>query len=101
MKLYRALLVFAVFAATASSNSDRLRVFISDLHFGVGKDIATGKWNNLEDARWAPEFSSFLHAIDRVGGGATDLVLNGDTFELWQSTQKDCVYPDAAHQDAD
>ena len=36
------------------------------------------------------DFASFLRAIDEAGKGATDLVLNGDTFELWQSTTDDC-----------
>jgi Calcineurin-like phosphoesterase len=69
----------------------KMTVFISDLHFGVGKDSA-GKWHNYEDARWAPEFELFLSEVNRLGSGNTDLMLNGDTFELWQSVQKDCVY---------
>ena len=38
---------------------------------------------------------AFLRAIDEAGKGATDLVLNGDTFELWQSTTDDCRHRDA------
>jgi hypothetical protein len=71
----------------AVPGTDRLRVFISDTHFGVGK--VDGRWHNFEDARWAPEFAAFLAAMDRVGNGKTDLILNGDTFELWQSLDPD------------
>ncbi len=100
MKFARAFCFSLLAVASAMADSARLQVFISDLHFGVGKDPATGKWSNLEDARWAPEFSSFLQHIDAIGEGATDLVLNGDTFELWQSTEQDCIYPNRASQDA-
>jgi UDP-2,3-diacylglucosamine pyrophosphatase LpxH len=67
-------------------------VFISDLHMGVGR-LADGRWSNFEDFRWAPEFRAFLDEIDRAGKGATDLVIVGDAFELWQSTTDDCIYP--------
>src|SRR5262245_3532676 len=70
----------------------RLAVFISDLHVGVGR-MPTGEWSAFEDFRWEPEFRLFLERVDRDGGGRTDLVLNGDTFELWQSLSNDCVYP--------
>jgi UDP-2,3-diacylglucosamine pyrophosphatase LpxH len=36
----------------------------------------------------------FLQEANRQGGGATDLILNGDTFELWQSLEQDCIYSD-------
>ena len=88
----------AMAAAGVRASSSRLTVLISDTHFGVGHD-ADGKWNPMEDARWAPEFSAFLQEINREGKGATHLILNGDTFELWQSLKLDCIYPDAAHQD--
>lgn len=72
--------------------SDRLRIFISDTHFGVGK--VDGHWHNFEDARWAPEFAAFLDEMDRIGKGKADLILNGDTFELWQSLDpNDCTAP--------
>jgi len=72
----------------------RLTVFISDLHFGVGKDPSTGKWRNEEDFRWEKEFVLFLDKINAMGKGATDLVINGDAFELWQSLENDCRYDD-------
>ena len=40
-----------------------------------------------DDFRWGDEFKLFLDEVHHMGGGATDLVLNGDTFELWQSLQ--------------
>jgi len=98
-------ILYAVFASVIAASrahaaSERLTVLISDTHFGVGH-AASGKWDNLEDARWAPEFTAFLKEIDKQGKGAADLVINGDAFELWQSLAMDCIYPDAAHQDRD
>lgn len=79
---------------SAATSDGRLRVFISDLHFGVGRDPATMKWHKEEDFRWGEEFALFLKEINRKGNGLTDLILNGDTFELWQSLNKDCKYED-------
>ena len=70
----------------------RLAVFISDLHVGVGRTLA-GEWSAFEDFRWESEFRLFLERVDREGDGRSDLVLNGDTFELWQSLDNDCAYP--------
>ena len=77
--------------ASSQSGSPRLRVFISDLHMGVGRQ-SDGRWNNFEDFRWSDEFAAFLREVDHVGRGATDLILVGDAFELWQSTADDCIY---------
>ncbi len=85
------LLAFGVSEATARNL--RLTVVISDTHFGVGK-MPSGQWHPFEDARWAPEFKLFLEELNRIGKGETDLVFNGDTFELWQSLENDCTYPD-------
>jgi len=76
-----------------ASKSSPLTVVISDLHLGVGRDQQNPKlWHVMEDFRWEEEFKLFLKEIDRLGGGRTDLVLNGDTFELWQSLKEDCSY---------
>ena len=72
----------------------RLVVVLGDLHLGVGRESGGG-WHSTEDFRWADEFGLFLSAVDDEGQGATDLILNGDTFELWQSRERDCVYADA------
>lgn len=75
----------------------RTVIVVSDLHFGLGKASATA-WDPYEDFRWGAEWSDFLSRIDREGqegGGATDLVLNGDAFELWQSRTGDCQSRDA------
>ncbi|MEO8502358.1 MAG: hypothetical protein ABI609_00525 [Acidobacteriota bacterium] len=66
-----------------------MTVLMSDTHFGVGKNAA-GNWLATEDFRWSTELAAFLNAINVRGGGHTDLVLNGDTFELWQSLGGDC-----------
>jgi UDP-2,3-diacylglucosamine pyrophosphatase LpxH len=80
--------------APADGVVPRTTVLISDLHLGVGK-TAEGSWDPYEDFRWAPEFALFLEEINRHGGGATDLVLLGDSFELWQSRESDCADGDA------
>ena len=38
----------------------------------------------------------FLDALDAEGAGATDLVLNGDTFDLTRPVDAGCVYDDPA-----
>ena len=68
-------------------------VVLSDLHMGVGR-VATGGWHPSEDFRWAVELEQFLTTL-AAEPGATDLVLNGDTFELLQSDTAECVYADA------
>jgi hypothetical protein len=47
----------------------------------------------MEDFRWAAEFRLFLDAVHQMGAGAIDLVLNGDTFELWESLTDGCIDP--------
>ena len=88
-------------AVRADAGSPRTIVIISDLHLGVGKDPATGSWHAFEDFRWAPEFARFLAAVNEAGSGRTDLVLNGDTFELWQSLRDDCTVADVGCSEAD
>lgn len=78
----------------SQTSTSRFVVIASDLHFGVGKN-ASGEWLPAEDFRWQEDFAAFLRAIDEAGKGATDLVLNGDTFELLQSTTDDCRARDA------
>ena len=70
--------------------SKRTVVVISDTHFGVGH--RNGEWHPWEDFRWQTEFARFLAFIG--ANGSTDLVLNGDTFELWQSLSP-CASVDA------
>lgn len=72
----------------------RLTVLISDLHLGVGVDPKSHEWHALEDFRWQEEFALFLKAIDQKGKGGTDLIVNGDAFELWESMERDCSHPD-------
>ena len=83
-------LAAAAGAAQPAGDTQRLTAVIADLHMGLGRDAA-GAWLASEDFRWADEFERFLEALDAEGGGATDLILNGDTFELASST---CVYDD-------
>ncbi len=71
----------------------RLTVVLGDLHMGIGRD-ASGAWDPREDFRWAEDLAAFLKVIDAQGRGATDLIFNGDTFELLQDVQKGCAYDD-------
>lgn len=75
--------------ASAPPGSDRLRIFIGDTHFGPGK--VNGQWHPYEDFRWPEEYALFLAEMKRQGNGNADLILNGDTFELWQTLEKDCL----------
>jgi UDP-2,3-diacylglucosamine pyrophosphatase LpxH len=79
----------ALDCAIPSVAESRLTVVLSDTHFGVGHR-ADGQWHPFEDFRWLDDFKKFLDEVDTRGKGATDLVLNGDTFELWQSAETDC-----------
>ena len=56
-------------------------VVLGDLHMGVGRE-SSGEWHPTEDFRWAEEFRLFLEALNDETDDATDLILNGDTFEL-------------------
>src|SRR5437870_8520678 len=74
---------------------ERLIVFISDLHMGVGKvklqnEPGNETWSRLEDFRWSPEFKEFLGYIGNESGDNTTLVILGDALELWQSSQGTC-----------
>ena len=74
----------------------RQTIFLSDLHLGEGTESETGDWLALEDARWGDDFKLFLETIKNKGNTATDLVLNGDIFELWQSTTPGCSLSNSA-----
>jgi UDP-2,3-diacylglucosamine pyrophosphatase LpxH len=60
-----------------------MMVFISDLHWGMGKDTA-GNWDPTEDFRWPKALSGFLDFISARGADRVDLVIAGDLLELWQ-----------------
>ena len=81
--------------AAQDAGSRRLVAVIADLHLGAGHDQA-GEWRYGEDFRWAGELVRFLDALDAEGVGATDLVLNGDTFDLTRPADAGCVYDDPA-----
>ena len=69
-------------------------VVMGDLRLGEGR-VADGAWSAYEDFRWAEDLQGFL-AVLAEEGGPTDLVLNGDTFELLQASDGACVYDDPA-----
>ena len=54
---------------------------------GVGRTGST--WHPYEDFRWTDDFAALLKAVDAEGRSAVDLVFNGDTFELTESTLED------------
>ncbi len=76
----------------ASAASDRTVFVISDSHFGVGHTKDGKGWDSYEDARWPDDLAAFLEYADKNGAGRADLVINGDTFELWQSRDVPCKY---------
>jgi hypothetical protein len=76
--------------AAGPASVTRQIVVISDLHMGEGKDPGTKRWQPMEDFRWPNQFVKFLNQIDIDGKGKTDLIVNGDLFELWQSETNDC-----------
>ena len=82
----------ATHAQTSTAGGRRI-VVLSDLHMGVGRD-SSGAWHPYEDFRWATELELFLRALDADGAVGTDLILNGDTFELLQANAPGCSYED-------
>lgn len=83
------------FAAAQEGGSTRLVAVVADLHMGLGR-AADGEWRVEEDFRWGEELALFLEALDAEGGGATDLILNGDTFELDRLPDSACAADDPA-----
>lgn len=67
----------------AARADQRLTVFISDLHMGLGRG-ADGKWHPYEDFRWSGALAGFLDAIGCEGKDRVDLVILGDLLEYWQ-----------------
>lgn len=85
----------AVLFAGQPTPPSRPIVVIGDLHMGPGRD-AIGNWHAVEDFRWRDEFLRFLEALNAEGGN-TDLVINGDLFELLQSpADAACTHHDPA-----
>ncbi len=64
-------------------SGNRYLFVISDLHFGLGR-ISGGGWNRKEDFRWSKALTLFLRTASACGLDAVDLVLAGDTLEMWQ-----------------
>src|ERR1051326_4683010 len=114
--------VALVSASGDAADVEHRTVIISDLHLGVGhlpdhsercdpklvkaaceppdrrrnsvSSAAGETWNKFEDFRWESEFARFLDVVDKEGDHQNTLVLDGDTFELWQSSECDCRYED-------
>jgi UDP-2,3-diacylglucosamine pyrophosphatase LpxH len=73
----------APFVAPPASPEPRMFVFISDLHFGLGRR-PDGSWSPKEDFRWLGALKGFLDEMGRRGNDRVDLVVVGDFLELWQ-----------------
>lgn len=73
-----------------------LTVFISDLHFGLGR-TSDNRWNPLDDFRWSKALKGFLDAISAGTNNQTTLVIAGDLFEMWQHPSVRCRSGDANH----
>ena len=89
-------LVSAVSTGVQSQERGSRRIVVlSDLHMGEGRG-AGGEWSPHEDFRWADDFHPFLTALAAEDRGPTDLILNGDTFELARSSEIACEHTDPA-----
>ncbi len=76
-------------------SGERLLVFISDIHLGLGKQD-DGTWSATEDFRWDSALQGFLEHISEKGNHEVDLVVLGDFLELWQPPANVvCTGPDA------
>jgi hypothetical protein len=73
----------AVVRFVPPATESRHLVFISDLHFGVGRG-KNGSWNPTEDFRWPRALRGFLNRIALDGHDSVDLVVVGDFREMWQ-----------------
>lgn len=86
-------LLVAMVGVTPAIQADSTRhaVIVSDLHFGVGKEIGGDEWLPTEDFRWTLELKHFLAKLSATTDNNADLVIAGDMFELWQPLDKnDC-----------
>ena len=78
--------------ARTAGDPPRRVVVLGDMHLGEGRG-ADGAWSPYEDFRWADDLRGFLDALADVGA-PTDLVLNGDTFDLLQAGDGTCAHDD-------
>lgn len=88
------LITLSPFSATANECphvvpdvAQRYVVVISDLHFGMGRAGKT--WSHKEDFRWSKALAGFLERISTCGRNSVDLVIAGDSMELWQPPNED------------
>jgi len=58
-------------------------VLISDTHMGMGKQ-ANGEWSKTEDFRWPNALTGFLKHVSDWGKDNVDLIIVGDSLEMWQ-----------------
>jgi hypothetical protein len=85
------LLAAAALVRPAQARLVRPVIVISDLHLGEGKQ--DDAWSPIEDFRWEHDLKGFLDAIRARWPTGVDLVLNGDSFDLWQSSSVACGKP--------
>lgn len=69
--------------------TQRSYYFVSDLHLGVGR-VLPQRFANQEDFRWHDDLVAWLNHIDTETSSSAELVLLGDSFELWQSPFQTC-----------
>lgn len=83
-RLWTALLTcLSVLVVGDGDAQERLSVFVSDLHFGLGR-TTDGHWHPYEDFRWPRALKGFLAAASKEGNDQVDLIIVGDFLELWQ-----------------
>lgn len=75
-------------AAQCTIRDDSVQIYISDSHIGTGGRCVgqgcRGGWHNMEDFRWHDDFRQFINYLEKEISKPIDLVMVGDSFELWQ-----------------
>lgn len=68
--------------------NDSVQIYISDSHIGTGGRCegqgCRDGWHNMEDFRWHDDFRQFISFLEGKISKPIDLVMVGDSFELWQ-----------------
>ncbi len=64
----------------------QIKLVVSDLHLGIGRTLANGQLNSLEEFYFDEKFSEFLHyyTTGKYADYEVELVLNGDILNFLQ-----------------
>jgi UDP-2,3-diacylglucosamine pyrophosphatase LpxH len=75
---------------TPEPTKRKIKLVISDLHLGVGKDLPDGTLNTLEEFYFDQKFEEFIsfYTSGKHEGCEIELILNGDIFNFLQIDYK-------------